>query len=83
MTMKNYKNELTVSKLLRKLNEQNRVVSLLPEDVLSFVRQARDKGASSWLNDNPTRRQSMMLNKMEFLDAMRSRYIIRLDNMFS
>ena len=37
MTIKNYKDELVVSKILRKINEKNKVDSLFQEDVLRFV----------------------------------------------
>ena len=40
----------------------------------SFVRQARDTGASSWLNDLPIREQQLNLNKGQFSDALALRY---------
>ena len=39
-----------------------------------MVDQARDKGASSWLNAIPLGEQGLWLNKEEFRDALRLRY---------
>ena len=46
----------------------------LPDNLKPFVEQARDKGASSWLNALPISEQHLTLNKQEFKDAMRLRY---------
>ena len=50
----------------------------LPARVISYVKQARDKGASSWLNALPIEDQQFVLNKGEFKDALRIRYNIEL-----
>lgn len=50
------------------------VDSIIPEDLLPFVKQTRDKGASSWLNAIPIEQQGLDLNKNEFSDALRLRY---------
>ena len=39
----------------------------LPSDLLPLVNQARDKGASSWLNAIPLEEQGLVLNKQEFV----------------
>ena len=46
----------------------------LPSDLLPHVTQARDKGASSWLNALPLKDQGLVLNKQEFRDSLRLRY---------
>jgi hypothetical protein len=55
----------------------------LPARVISYVKQeqARDKGASSWLNALPIEDQQFVLNKGEFKDALRLRYNIELENL--
>ena len=50
------------------------VDSSVPKDLSSFIKQARDKGASSWLNALPIEQQGFDLNKEEFRDALRLRY---------
>ena len=81
MTVKNHKQELLTSKTLRNIQDQIDVDSTLPNDTLKFVIQARDKGASSWLHAVPIGRQGLALNKMEFRDALRLRYNLRLENL--
>ena len=46
----------------------------LPLDLLRLVNQARDKGASSWLNAVPLVDKGLALNKQEFRDSLRIRY---------
>ena len=46
-----------------------------------YVKQACDKGASSWLNALPIREQNLDLNKEEFKDALRLRYNMPLKNL--
>jgi hypothetical protein len=46
----------------------------LPPDLLPYVNQARDKGASSWLNALPLQDQGLALNKQEFRDSLCIRY---------
>ena len=45
---------------------------------MAFFEQARDKGASSWLNSFPIEEQGFNLNKEEFRDALRLRYSLPL-----
>ena len=47
--------------------------SLSPE-LLHLTQQARDKGASSWLNTIPLKDHGLTLNKQEFRDSLRLRY---------
>ena len=81
ITVKNHKQELLTSKTLRNIQDKIDVDSTLPNDTLKFVIQARDKGASSWLHAVPVGRQGLALNKMEFRDALRLRYNLRLENL--
>ena len=53
----------------------------MPARVIPYVKQARDKGASSWLNALPIEEQDFVLNKGEFKDALRLRYNIDLENL--
>jgi hypothetical protein len=48
--------------------------SCLNQDTLRAVNQARDKGASSWLNVLPLQNQGFALNKGEFRDALNILY---------
>ena len=45
----------------------------LPENIRTFIQQARDKGASSWLNALPIEEMDCILNQEEFKDALRLR----------
>ena len=58
---------------LRK-NALNKVDEMLSPTLLQYVHQARDKGASSWLNALPLESQGFVLNKEEFRDALCLRY---------
>ena len=53
----------------------------LPPDLLRQVTQARDKGASSWLNAIPVEEQGLVLNKQEFRDSLRLRYNLPLQDL--
>ena len=55
-----------------------RIDSELQPNIKRMVDQARDKGASSWLNAIPLEEQGLCLNKEEFRDALRMRYDIPL-----
>ena len=62
---------------IKKNNEEIKVAEVkaeLPVEVVPFFEQARDKGASSWLNALPIEEQGLNLNKEEFRDALRLRY---------
>ena len=50
------------------------VDSIIPADLSSFINQACDKGASSWLNAIPIEQQGLDLNKEEFRNATRLHY---------
>ena len=76
---------------LKKLDKQKRtelkkvniaeIDSRLHEETRRLVKQARDKGASSWLNALPIEEMAFNLSKEEFRDALRLRYGLRLDNL--
>jgi len=55
-------------------SKMNRIDAVLSPDLLTHVNQARDKGASSWLNALPLKDQGLALNKQEFRDSLRLRY---------
>ena len=57
------------------------VIETTPDDIKPFLIQARDKGASSWLNALPIQVQNLDLNKEEFKDALRLRYNLPLQNL--
>ena len=63
---------------MEKMDELDRA---LPDELKAFVEQARDKGASSWLNALPIKDQNLTLNKEEFRDALRLRYNQPLPNL--
>ena len=52
--------------------------SSLSPGLLRLVNQSRDKGASSWLNAMPLADQGLALNKQEFRDSLRLRYLLPL-----
>ena len=68
-------------KLARKKQEIKEIDAKLSAESKPFIEQARDKGASSWLNALPIEELNFVLNKEEFRDALRLRYNIQLDNM--
>ena len=49
--------------------------------MIPFVNQARDRGASSWLNSLPIKELKFVLNKEEFWDSLRLRYNLDLENL--
>ena len=49
-----------------------RIDAFLPPDLLRLMKQARDKGASSWLNAIPLEEQDLVLNKQEFRDSVQN-----------
>ena len=57
-----------------KKRKVHNVIETIPDDIKPFLIQARDKGASSWLNALPIQEQNLDLNKEEFQDALRLRY---------
>ena len=56
----------------KKIHKENvsKIDLILPSDLKPFVKQARDRGANSWLNALPLKRQGFNLNKEEFRDAL-------------
>ena len=56
------------------LNYIESINESIADDMKPYVKQACDKGASSWLNAFPIREQNLDLNKEEFKDALRLRY---------
>ena len=58
-----------------------RIDASLPSDPLLQVDQARDKGASSWLNAMPLEEQGLRLNKQDFRDSLRMRYNLPLSDL--
>ena len=68
-------------KVKRTKEEMESVDKDLQPTTLSFVKQARDKGASAWLNALPIEDMNFVLNKEEFRDALRMRYNINLENL--
>ena len=52
----------------------DRIDESLSPDPLQAVQQARDKGASSWLNVIPIEEHVLALNKQEFRDSLCLRY---------
>ena len=53
----------------------------LSPDLLRLIEQARDKGASSWLNAIPLEEQGLALNKQKFRDSQRLRYNLPLSDL--
>ena len=53
----------------------------LTEDFKNCAIQARDKGASTWLNEIPRENQDYYLNKNDFRDAIRLRCNLKLDDL--
>ena len=49
-----------------------------PPELTAYIQQARDKGASAWLNAIPIEQQRLDLSKEEFRDALCLRYNIPL-----
>ena len=75
------KNEQQSIKRANANAKRERIDESLPADLLPLVKQARDKGASSWLNAIPVEEQGLTLNKEEFKDSIRMRYGMPLPDM--
>ena len=58
-------------KLERRKQKIKNVDEKAPTEMKQFIIQARDKGASSWLNAMPIEELDFQLNKEEFRDALR------------
>ena len=68
-------------KASRKKTKMETVDDKLSPEMKTQVTQARDKGASSWLNALPIAELDFQLNKEEFHDALRIRYDQKLSNL--
>ena len=62
-------------------SKMERIDAGLQSDLRQHVLQARDKGASSWLNALPLKEQGLALNKQEFRDSLRIRYNLPLSDL--
>ena len=74
-----YETRSRISEMKKK--KVHSVIETTPDDIKPFLIQARDKGASSWLNALPIQEQNLDLNKEEFKDALRLRYNLPLQNL--
>ena len=63
--------------------KMKRIDTSLPPDLLPYIIQARDKGASSWLNAILLKEQGLDLNKQEFRDSLRMRHNLTLSSLRS
>ena len=70
-----------IEKAARRKKKIEEVDANVPPDIKPFVTQARDKGASSWLNALPIEELDFQLNKEEFRDALRLRYNRKLEDL--
>ena len=61
--------------------QKERIDNELPDSVIPFVKQARDKGASTWLNTLPFDDQQFNLNKAQFRDALCLRYNLPIEGL--
>ena len=68
------KNEVARAKTTRKKQQITQIDEQLSEGLKTCAIQARDKGASTWLNAIPREDQNYHLNKNDFKDAIRLRY---------
>ena len=72
---------------IKKTNVESRKAKfndlVLGENLKQFVDQARDTGASSWLNALPIREQQLDLNKEQFNDSLLLRYNLPLSGLKS
>ena len=75
------KQTANTNKTEKRHSSQEKLESLIPENLSPFFKQAKDKGASSWLNAIPLTNQDLDLTKDEFKDALRLRYNIPLDDL--
>ena len=80
-TLKQIKSQVLNKKLLTTKQKCDSIHANLPESLKPVVKQACDKGASSWLNTLCLEEQNLDLNKEEFKDAVRLRYNIPLSNL--
>ena len=71
------KRELQTLKAGNKKSKIESIDASLNPELLRLAQQARDKGASSWLNVIPLKDQRLTLNKQEFRDSLRLRYHCR------
>jgi hypothetical protein len=80
-TPQELQNENKIRRLQQKKDRIEELESEIPTELKPYIQQARDKGASSWLNALPIKEQHLTLNKDEFRDALRLRYNQPLPNL--
>ena len=72
------KNEVARSKTTKKKQQITQIDEQLTEDLKNCAIQARDKGASTWLNAVPWEDQNYYLNNNDLRDAIRLQYNLKL-----
>ena len=80
-TPQELKGEMRRKHLQKKKERMEELDKEIPVELKSHIQQARDKGASSWLNALPIKEQHLTLIKDEFRDALRLRYNQTLPNL--
>ena len=65
---------MRIQKTIREKEKAEAVDQALPPSTQRAMKQAQDKGASSWLSVLPLKEQGFNLNKGEFRDALAIRY---------
>ena len=75
------RNEVARSKTTKKKQKITQIDEQLTDDLKNCAIQARDKGASTWLNAIPREDQNYYLNKNDFRDAIRLRYNLKLHDL--
>ena len=68
------KNEQQSIKRQSAIENRDSIDESLSDNLLTQVEQARDKGASSWLNLLPVDEQGLTLSKEDFRESLRMRY---------
>ena len=80
-TIENLKSEAKSIRQQAKKLELDSAYDSLCDELKPYIKQARDKGASAWLNAIPLKDQHLNLNKEEFRDALCLRYNLPLKNL--
>ena len=75
------KREINAQRRAAAKSRIDRIHESLTPDVLQAVQQARDKGASSWLNAIAIEEHGLPLNKQEFRDSLCLCYNLPLSNL--
>ena len=79
--MEERKHEINAQRRAAAKSWIDRIDKSLSPDPLQVVQQARDKGASSWLNAIAIEEHGLPLNKQEFRDSLCLRYNLPLPNL--